>query len=72
MTQLTTAEAADILGVDASQVRRLCIRGKLNATKHRRDWQIAKDDIFDAYAASPTRTQGRGRPRKDRDDVANA
>jgi excisionase family DNA binding protein len=65
MTQLTTAEAAALLGVDASQVRRLCIRGKLNATKHGRDWQIQRDDIFDAYAASPTRTYGRGRPRKD-------
>jgi excisionase family DNA binding protein len=62
MTQLTTAEAADILGVDVSQVRRLCIRGKLTATRTGRDWMIDKDTTFDAYANSATRTQGRGRP----------
>jgi excisionase family DNA binding protein len=62
MTQLTTAEAASILNVDVSQVRRLCIRGKLNATRKGRDWMIDKDDVFDAYANSATRTYGRGRP----------
>jgi excisionase family DNA binding protein len=66
MTQLTTAEAAALLNVDASQVRRLCIRGKLNATRKGRDWMIDKDEVFDAYANSATRTQGRGRPRKDK------
>ena len=62
---LTTAEAAEILAVTVSQVRRLCIRGTLTATKHGRDWLIEHDATFDAYAAKPTRTQGRGRPRKD-------
>ena len=63
---LTTAKAAELLGVTVSQVRRLCIGGKLTATKHGRDWQIKRDATFDVYAASPTRTQGRGRPRKER------
>lgn len=63
---LTTAEAAALLGTTSSQVRRLCIRGMLTATKHGRDWQIQRDATFDAYASRETRTQGRGRPRKDR------
>jgi excisionase family DNA binding protein len=61
---LTTDEAAEILAVTVSQVRRLCIRKQLTATKRGRDWQITKDDRFTAYADKPTRTQGRGRPRK--------
>lgn len=59
---LTTADAAALLNVDASQVRRLCIRGKLTATRKGRDWMIDKDEVFDAYAERTTRTQGRGRP----------
>ena len=66
MTQLTTAEAAALLNVDASQVRYLCIRGKLNAEKRSGVWLIQHDATFDAYAASPTRTYGRGRPRKEK------
>jgi hypothetical protein len=67
MTQLTTAEAADILGVDASQVRYLCIRGELNAEKRSGVWLIQRDATFDTYAGRKTRTQGRGRPRKEKD-----
>lgn len=62
---LTTAEAADILGTTSSQVRYLCIRGTLNAEKRSGVWLIQRDDVFDDYASRETRTQGRGRPRKE-------
>jgi excisionase family DNA binding protein len=61
---LTTDEAASLLAVTVSQVRRLCIRGQLTAEKRGRDWMIERDDKFTAYADKPTRLQGRGRPRK--------
>ena len=61
---LTTQQAADILGVDSSAVRRLCIDGVLTAEKFGHVWRIANDDTFAEYAANPRRKQGRGRPRK--------
>ena len=61
---LTTQQAADILGVDSSAVRRLCIDGVLTAKKFGHMWRIRHDDTFIEYASNPRRRQGRGRPRK--------
>jgi hypothetical protein len=64
MTQLTTAEAAALLGVTMSRVRYLCIDGVLNAEKRDRDWIVKFDEAFEEYASRETRAQGRGRPRE--------
>lgn len=37
---LTASQAAEVLGVTAQQVRRLCARGDLLAEKRARDWAI--------------------------------
>lgn len=65
---LTTQQAADILGVDSSAVRRLCIDGVLTAEKFGHMWRIKHDETFTEYASNPRRQQGRGRPRKETQD----
>ncbi len=42
---LTTAEAAERLGVKPSWVRRLILAGRLPATKHGRDWLLRVEDV---------------------------
>lgn len=60
---LTTAQAAEILGVDSSQVRRLIGEGKIKAARlGPRMWIIEEADL-EAYRASPP-TSTYGRPRK--------
>lgn len=41
---LTVTEAADVIGVDGSQVRRYCIDKKLAAVKVGQQWMIKRDD----------------------------
>ena len=45
---LTTAEAGELLGVNASRIRQLLLEGKLESRKKGRDHQIARWSI-DAY-----------------------
>lgn len=60
---LTTAQAAAILGVTDSQVRRLIGLGKLKATRlGPRMWMIKERDL-EAYRKTPPPHMGR--PRKD-------
>lgn len=60
---LTLAEAARILRVDPSRLRRLAARGVLHATKFGKTWVTTKRDL-DAFA-QVERPAGypRGRPR---------
>lgn len=55
---ITTKEAAALLNVDESQVRRYCIEGKLPCRKHGRDWLILRADT-ECFVPPP-----RGRPKK--------
>lgn len=56
---LTTAEAADLLGVIPRRVRALIESGKLPAERIGRDWAIKPKDL-DRLDRTP------GRPRKER------
>jgi excisionase family DNA binding protein len=47
---LTTEEAAELLGVSEAAVRQAIKRGRLRATKPGRDWQIARRDA-ESYLA---------------------
>lgn len=58
---LSVADAAIALGLDPSQVRRLCRAGRLAAEKRGRDWWV-RPSALAAYV--PAR---RGRPRRDAD-----
>jgi excisionase family DNA binding protein len=42
---LTVEEAADLIGVDGSQVRRYCIDKKLPAVKVGKAWLIKRRDV---------------------------
>ncbi len=42
---MTTQEVASRLGVDDSYIRRLCINGRIEATKIGRDWVITEDAL---------------------------
>ena len=50
MPTLTTAQAADRLGLKPRSVVQLIRRGLLAATKHGRDWAIDEAEV-DRYAA---------------------
>jgi excisionase family DNA binding protein len=52
---LTTAQAAEILGISARQVRHLCKEGQIIATKFGHVWGIAPEDL-DEFAKVPRRT----------------
>lgn len=41
---LTTSEAADLIGIDHSQVCRYCQDGSLKATKVGNQWMIKRED----------------------------
>ena len=43
---LTTAQAADVLGVHPGHIRNLILWGKLPAEKMGRDWAIRKSDVL--------------------------
>jgi len=53
-------EAARVLGMDPSAVRRAILQGRLPATKFGRDWSIRATDVA-AYKQRPHRG---GRPRR--------
>lgn len=44
-TLITTTDAAEILGVDASRIRQLIIEGKLTATKMGRDNLLDRAEV---------------------------
>jgi excisionase family DNA binding protein len=56
---ITTVQAADRLGVDASRVRQLLAAGKLTGQRVGRDWLIDPQSV-DAYARNRRRP---GRPK---------
>lgn len=51
--ELTSKEAAAILGVTVSRIRQLCIAGILIARKMGRDWLVSRDSV-NAYANART------------------
>jgi excisionase family DNA binding protein len=57
---ITTTEAAAIIGIDPSQVRRYCQRGALTAQRMGRDWMIERQAAQD-FKPAPV-----GPPRKER------
>jgi excisionase family DNA binding protein len=57
---MTTAEAAEALGIHRSRVLHLIREGRLPAVKHGRDWWIEPEAIA-AFAAQDRKP---GRPRK--------
>ena len=59
-TEYTTAEAADVLGVEQQTIKRNILRGNLIAEKHGRDWIIKAAD-FEKFKDTPRRS---GRPAK--------
>jgi excisionase family DNA binding protein len=59
-THHTTQEAARLLGLTQQGVLAAIRRGKLNAEKHGRDWQISDEEI-ERYRQEPRQ---RGRPKK--------
>lgn len=56
---LTVPEVAARLGVDPSLVRVWCRNGRLEATKHGRDWLVEESE-FRHFEAT---RRGRGRPK---------
>jgi excisionase family DNA binding protein len=48
---LSTAEAAEILGVSEDTVQRMCQRGELRAYRVGRAWKIRREDL-DAYLSA--------------------
>ena len=58
---LTSAEAAEELGIDVSRVLQLCRAGRLGSTKHGRSWVITTAEIHRYTQAGP---RPPGRPRK--------
>lgn len=61
---LTTLEAAALLNVSRSRVLQHIKAGRLQATKHGRDWDITPQAIAD-YQPHPNGKRG-GRPRKEK------
>lgn len=61
-TTLTVPQAAERLGVTASQVRQLREAGQLTGEKIGRDWHISAASV-EAYAAKPKHPGGRPRKR---------
>lgn len=55
---ITTAQAAEILGVSAARVRQLIGEGRLEAVKLGRDLFVKKEDVIH-FAAEPRVRTGR-------------
>lgn len=55
---ITTAEAAEILGVSASRVRQFILEGRLESTKVGRDQLLKQSDVED-FASKPRERTGR-------------
>lgn len=58
---LTTKQAAALIGIDETNVRRHCRTGQLKATKFGRAWMIPREEI-ERFAKVPRR---RGRKKKE-------
>lgn len=58
MDELTTKEAAEILGISPSRIRQFILEKRLPATKHGRDLFILKKDLVAMERRPP------GRPKK--------
>lgn len=58
MATLTTAQAAERLGVNASRVRQMILTGRLKARKQGRDW------LIDERSLGAVAGRKAGRPRK--------
>lgn len=54
---MTTGEAAELLGVDPSRIRQLCISKELLARKPGRDWIIRRSDLLAFQKARKERSQ---------------
>lgn len=57
---ITTTQAAEIIGINSSMVRRYCRRGDLPAQQVGRDWMIERKDAEEFVPASvgqPKRTK---------------
>jgi len=64
---ITVQEAATILGIDSSQVRRLIRRGTIKADRFGdKAWLVDPDSVND-YAQSPRKV---GHPRKPKEEQA--
>ena len=58
--RITSQEAADILGVDDSHVRRLCIQGKLKAKNvGGRVWLISEKSVLEYKAGNSYRPRNK-------------
>lgn len=79
MNYLTTNEAADELGVNASRIRQLILSGVVQAQKAGRDWLISPEELEKARSrakrgrppkakaeGNPPPKRPRGRPRKEK------
>ncbi len=66
VTFLTSAEAAERLGIDCSLVRAYCRQGRIKAERQGRDWLIQEQ----ALVQFERTRRGRGRPRLARDGQA--
>lgn len=60
MKMLTTKEAGEILGVNASRVRQLILAGRLPATKLGRDLFIKEKDLKKVANRKPGRPKKKG------------
>jgi excisionase family DNA binding protein len=60
MKLLTTKEAGEILGVNASRVRQLILSGRLPATKLGRDLFIKEKDLKKVAVRKPGRPKQKG------------
>lgn len=56
---LTTAQAADIMGITAKTIADYCRDGKLECRKWGRDWQVSRE------SAEQFKKSNAGRPKKD-------
>jgi excisionase family DNA binding protein len=54
-TELTTAQAAKILGLKPRRVRVFCATGRLKARRHGSEWAITAESV-EAFRLVPRRT----------------
>lgn len=54
---LSTREAADLLGVDVSQVARLVKSGRIHGVKIGRDWTISRESVEEYYKTKSPKGQ---------------
>jgi excisionase family DNA binding protein len=62
MASLTTAQAAELLGVNASRVRQMILAGQLKARKQGRDWLIDERSLRAVTVRTPGRPKRGSKP----------